>query len=155
MLLAGLAAALYSPASFAEDKADHLAIIVGKSSKLEDASFSDLQKYFKAEKTKAPDDTKIVIVMLEAGRPERDAALKGIYKMNESEYTEFFVSATFTGAVKAAPKALPSPAALKKFIADTPGAIGYIRASDTDDSVKTLKVDGKFPGDVDYRLKMK
>lgn len=150
-----LAAVFVSARTFAEDKADHLAVVVNKSVKLDDVSSGDLQKYFKADKSKTPDGTKIIIVMIDVGHPERDAALKYIYKMSESEYTEFFVSATFTGAVQAAPKALPSAAAMKKYIADTPGAIGYIRASDADDTVKVLKVDGKAPGEAEYSLKMK
>lgn len=150
-----LAAALVSGTAFAQDKADQLAVIVGKSSKLEDISSADLQKYFKAEKGKTPDGTKIVIVMLDVGRPERDAALKGIYKLSENDYNDFFVSATFTGAVTAAPKALPSPAAMKKYVGDTPGAIGYLRASEATDEVKVLKIDGKSPGDPAYSLKMK
>jgi ABC-type phosphate transport system substrate-binding protein len=93
--------------------------------------------------------------MQDVGRPERDAALAGIYKMGEAEYGDYFVGQTFTGAVKSAPKSWPSAAAVKEYVAATPGAIGYVRASDADDSVKVLKVDGKAPGDADYSLKMK
>ena len=106
-----LVAVLISAPVIGEEKTDHLAIIVSKSSQFEDISTSNLQKYFKAEKSKTPDGKKIVIFMMDLGRPERDAALKHIYQMSESEYTDFFVSATFTGAVQAAPKALSSPAA--------------------------------------------
>ena len=139
----------------AEDKADHLAVIVGKTSKLDDVSSADLQRYFKAEKSKTPDGVKLVIVMLDLGRPEREAALRSIYKMSEAEYNDYFVGATFTGAVQSAPKALPSVAAVKKFVAETPGAIGYVRASDADDTVKSLKVDGKAPGEAGYKIGMK
>ena len=139
----------------AQDKADQLAVIVGKTSALESVTTAELQKYFKAEKSKAPDGTKIVIVMQDVGRPERDAALRDIYKMGEAEYGDYFVGQTFTGAVKSAPRSFPSPAAVKEYVAATPGAISYVRASDADDSVKVLKVDGKAPGDADYSLKMK
>jgi len=139
----------------AQDKADCLAIITGTGSSLTDVSKADLERFFRADKTKAPDGTKVSIVMLDTGRPEREAALRGIYKMGETEYNDFFVSATFTGAVAAAPKSFPTPMAVKKYVATTPGAISYIRASDADDTVKVLKVDGKAPGDADYSLKMK
>jgi ABC-type phosphate transport system substrate-binding protein len=139
----------------AQDKSTELAIIVGKSSALDDVTTAQLQKYFKAEKTKAPDGTKIAIVMQDVGNPERDAALHDIYKMSEAEYNDYFVGQTFTGAVAAAPKALPSSAAVKQYVAATAGALGYVRASDADDSVKVLKVDGKSPGDAGYSLSMK
>jgi len=137
----------------AQDKAGCLAVIVNKTAKLDTVSTSDLQKYFKAEKTKMPDGTKIVIVMADVGRPERDAALKEIYTMSEADYNDYFVGQTFTGAVAAAPKALPSPAAIKAFVAQTPGAIAYVSGADADDSIKVLTIDGKAPGDAGYSLK--
>ena len=140
---------------WAGDASGDLAVIVNKDCKLTDVSSADLAKYFKADKSKMPDGTKVAIAMQDVGRPEREAALKGIYKMSETEYNDHFVEATFTGAVAAAPKALPSGAAVKKFIADTPGGLSYVRGGDVDDSVKVLKIDGKSPGDADYKLKLK
>ena len=148
------AAALGLSSVQAQDKAAGLAIIVNKASKFSDLSLADLQKYFRAEKTKSPDGIKIIIVMADVGRPERGAALKTIYNLSEAEYNDYFVGQTFTGAVSAAPKALPSPAAIKLYVAQTPGAIAYVRASDADDSVTVLKIGGKSPGDADYPLKM-
>ncbi|HWA85618.1 MAG TPA: hypothetical protein VG710_05300 [Opitutus sp.] len=134
-------------------RAADLAVVVNKTCGLDGVGAAELTKYFKAEKSKTPDGTKLVIVVQDVGRPERAAALKGIYKMSESEYSEYFVEATFTGAVAAAPKALPTGAAVKKFVAETPGGIGYIRDSDVDDTVKVVKIDGKSPGAADYPLK--
>jgi hypothetical protein len=134
--------------------ADSLAVIVNPANKLSAATTAELQRYFKAEKTKTPDGVKLVIVMQEAPRPEREMALKAIYKMTETEYSAYFVEATFTGAVASAPKTFPSGAALKKFVAVTPGAIGYIRDSELDETVKALKIDGKSPADPDYSLKV-
>jgi hypothetical protein len=151
LLLSSLGLALFVAGARAED----LAIIVNKTNSLENITSAELVKYFKAEKSKAPDGKKIVIVMQDAGRPERAAALKDIYKMSETEYNDYFVEATFTGAVAAAPKALPSGAAVKSFVAETPGGLGYALSSEADASVKVLKIDGKAPGDADYKLKMK
>lgn len=135
-------------------RADDLAIVVNKACGLDHVTSAELAKYFKAEKTKAPDGTRLVLVVQDAGRPERDVALKKIYKMSESEYSDYFVEATFTGAVAAAPKSLPSSAAVKQFVAATAGGLGYIAASEADDSVKVLTVDGHAPGDADYPLKL-
>jgi hypothetical protein len=136
-------------------RAADLVIVVNKSCALDNVTSAELTKFFKAEKSKAPDGTKLVIVMQDSGRPERDAALAAIYHMSESEYNDYFVEATFTGAVATAPKAVSSGAAVKKFVSDTAGGLGYVRDSDVDDSVKVVKVDGKAPGDPDYKLKLK
>jgi ABC-type phosphate transport system substrate-binding protein len=138
----------------AAEKSDHLAIIVGKASSLDSVSASDLQKIFRAQKTRCPDGNRIVLVMRDTGQPEREAALREIYKMSEAEFQRYFLQATFTGTVQAAPRTLPSAQAVKKFIADTPGAIGYIRGDEVDDTVKAISVDGKVPGDPDYGLKI-
>jgi len=45
-----------------------------------------------------------------------------------------------------APKSLPSAAAVKKFVAETPARSATCAARDLDDSVKALKIDGKSPG---------
>jgi len=47
---------------------------------------------------------------------------------------------------------LASPEILRKFVFNAPGAIGYLRASDVDDSVKVVRVDGRMPEEEDYRL---
>lgn len=149
-LFLALAAAGFLTRGFAAD----LAIVVNKASSLDNLSSAELTKYFKADKSKAPDGTKVVIVMQAPGRAERAAALKGIYKMSESEYSDYFVEATFTGAVAEAPRALADGAAVKSFVAGNAGGLGYIAASEADDSVKVLKVDGKAPGDAGYKLSL-
>lgn len=139
----------------AQDKAGHLAIVVNKASSLSELSSAELAKYFKAEKTKAPDGSKVLIVMQEGGRPEREAALQNIYKMSDGEYNKYFLQATFTGAVASAPKALGNGRAVLAFVAASPNALGYLKGDETDDTVKVLKIDGKVPGDAGYAVHSK
>jgi hypothetical protein len=60
----------------------------------------------------------------------------------------------FTGEVFVSPKTLASPVGVRKFVFNVPGAIGYVRASDVDSSVKVLRVDGRLPADKDYSLRI-
>ncbi len=139
----------------AGDKAEDLAIVVNKASSLNDVSTADLTKFFKVEKSKAPDGSKLVVVMQDSGRPEREAALKGIFKMNDGELSRYYLQATFTGAITAAPKSVPNGASVVKFVTDTAGGIGYVKGDEATDAVKVVKVDGKSPGEDGYALKMK
>lgn len=141
--------------SWAQDKSSDLAVVVNKGVGLNDVSSATLARYFKGEKTRAPDGTKMVVVMFDQGHAERAAALKGIYKLSESEFNDYFVCAIFTGAVSAAPRALATGAAIKGFVASTTGGISYLMGRDVDDSVKVLKIDGKSPGEPDYPLRGK
>ena len=65
-----------------------------------------------------------------------------------------FIQGVFTGVVFVSPKTLGTPAEVLKFVFNVPGAIGYVRASDVDSSVKVLRVDGRLPDDKDYALRM-
>ena len=141
--------------ALAQDKAGDLAIVVAKNRDIDNVTSDELTKIFRAEKNKGSDGVRFVLIARETGSPERTAALAGIYKVSEDEYAKYFLQATFTGLVQAAPRSLTSPAAMRQFVASTPGAIGYLRGSDVDDSVKVVKVDGKSPGDADYSLKIK
>ena len=154
ILLFALVSSLKIGLASAQDKSADLAIVVGKNSPLDNVSHAELTKIFRAEKGKGPDGVRFVILMREAGSPERTAALGDIYQMNEADYGKYFLQATFIGLVQAAPRQV-NAATLRQLVAGTPGAIGYARASDVDDSVKIVKVDGHSPGEADYPLKIK
>jgi hypothetical protein len=50
------------------------------------------------------------------------------------------------------PKILATPAGVRKFVFNVPGAIGYLRISDVDASVKTVRIENLLPSDKGYRL---
>jgi phosphate transport system substrate-binding protein len=135
-------------------RADDLAIIVAKDVPLDDVALPDLVKIFRCEKTTAPDGTRLTIVTREKGSAERAAALAGIYKFSDAAFEKYFMQQVFTGSVAAAPRIVASVPGLKKLAASAPGTIGYVRASDVDDSVKVVKIDGLAPGAPGYALKV-
>ena len=92
--------------------------------------------------------------MLASGQPERKAVLRDIYHMNESEFNNHFIQGLFTGEVFVSPKALANVGEVRKFVFNVPGAIGYLRASDADASVKVVRVDGHLPEDKEYSLRI-
>ena len=151
----GLAILLLTGPALAEDKADHLAIIVNKKSGVDNLALAQLTKIFRGERPRDPQGNKFVILMREKDSAERSAVLKIVYAMSEQEYQKYFLQATFTGAVQSAPKQVNGAAATITFVANNPGAIGYVRASEVDDSVAVVKVDGKAPGEDGYGVKLK
>jgi ABC-type phosphate transport system substrate-binding protein len=131
-----------------------LAIIVNQSNPVENFSFDDLRKIFLGERSHWPNGRRITLVMLDPAQPERKAVLRDIYGMNEKDFNNHFIQGVFTGAVFVSPKTLANPADVRKFVFNVPGAIGYVRASDVDSSVKVLRVDGRLPEDKDYRFRL-
>jgi ABC-type phosphate transport system substrate-binding protein len=131
-----------------------VAIIVNQSNPVENFSFDELRRIFMGERSHWPNGRRIALVMLDTSQPERKAVLRDIYEMSEKDFNQHFIQGVFSGAVLVSPKTLASSADVRKFVFNVPGAIGYVRASDVDPSVKVLHVDGRLPEDKDYRLRL-
>jgi ABC-type phosphate transport system substrate-binding protein len=131
-----------------------LAIIVNQSNPVENFSLDELRKIFLGERSHWPNGRRITLVMLDTTQPERKVVLRDIYGMSEKDFNSHFIQGVFTGAVFVSPKTLATAADVRKFVFNVPGAIGYVRASEVDSSVKVLRVDGHLPEDKDYRFRL-
>jgi ABC-type phosphate transport system substrate-binding protein len=131
-----------------------LAIIINPSNPVENCSFDDLRKIFLGEKSHWPNGRRITLVMLDPAQPERKVVLREIYNMSEKDLNTHFIQGVFAGGVLAPPKTLGSAAEVRKFVFNVPGAIGYVKGTEVDPSVKILRIDGRLPDDKDYRLRL-
>ena len=129
-----------------------LAIIVNRSNPVNDLSLRELRKLFLGERNHWPNGHRVAIAMLDYGQPERQTVLRLIYRMDENEYQDHLLREVFRGDVFVPPKTLASPAVVRKFVFNAPGAIGYVRASDVDDTVKVVRIDGMLPEAKNYPL---
>ena len=130
-----------------------LAVVVNKSNALETISSADLRLMILGEKTKWPDGKKVSPVQTSAESPEGMLQMKVVFKMSDAVLKRYYMQAAFTGKDIAPPADVRSAAALKQFVARTPGAVGCILASDVDGTVSVLKVDGAAPGEASYKLR--
>jgi ABC-type phosphate transport system substrate-binding protein len=146
---------LSSAASPAAGTDQTIAIIVNQSNPIDNCSFEELRKIFLGEKSHWPNGRRITLVLSDPSSPERKAVLRDIYAMSEKDLNNHFIQGVFSGSILSAPKTLATAAEVRKFVFNVPGAIGYVRGSEVDPSVKTLRVDGRLPEDKDYRLRLK
>jgi len=131
-----------------------LAIVVNRANPVENLSLSELRKIFLVERSHWPNGRRIVVAMMDDGQPERQTVLRQIYRMNEDGYRDYFIKGMFREDIFVAPKTLASPIVMRKFVFNAPGAIGYLRSSEVDASVKVLRIDGHLPDDKDYSLQI-
>jgi phosphate transport system substrate-binding protein len=153
-LIALGAVLLAAPRPARENAAEPLAIVVNRSNPMNEVSLSDLRKIYRGQRTRWSNGRRVTIVMRDPGTPEREAILRSLYGLDEEEYRRGFLQAIFTGEASDAPKMLATPNGVLRFVFNVPGAIGYVRASEVDASVKTLRVDGRLPGEAGYRLEV-
>jgi phosphate transport system substrate-binding protein len=135
-------------------EARSLAIVVNTANPVDNLSMAELRKVFLGERSHWPNGRRITLVMMDQGQPERTTLIREVCQMSESDFNKHFLHGLFTGEVFVSPKTLSSPVGVRKFIFNVPGAIGYVRLSDVDSTVKVLRVDGLRPEDKDYALRI-
>jgi ABC-type phosphate transport system substrate-binding protein len=146
-------------ASPAEAAGDPIVVIVNKSNPVDNLSMEELKKLFLSDRSRWDTGKAVAPVILPPGTPERTSFLKMVCGMSDAEMNKYFMQAAFTGKSATPPKQVSSSAALKAFVAESPGAIGFVKGMDfhgdgSDGGVKAVKVDGTSAGDSGYKLKM-
>jgi len=129
-----------------------LAIVVNRSNPVDDLSTDELRKAFLGGRQRWPNGRKITVVMRPPGDMDRDFVLRTVCRMSEAEFQKYVLQATFTGETSVGPRVLDTALGVRRFVFNVPGAIGYIRLSEVDDTVKVLHIDGRAPTDPGYRL---
>jgi len=143
-----------SPRLARAQDSEPLAIVVNRSNPLSEISLADLRRVFRGQRTRWSNGRRVTLVMRDPGAPERNAILQSLYGLEEQQYRRTYLQAVFSGEATDAPKTLASTNGVLRFVYNVPGAIGYVRARDVDASVKTLRVDGRLPGESGYRLEV-
>jgi phosphate transport system substrate-binding protein len=130
----------------------HVAVIVNLSNPVNDLSLKELRSIVMLQQTQWPNGRRITVALHEPGYPEREAVLRRVYRMNEAAFTRYFLHATFTGQISSGPRQLGTSGGLRRFVVNVPAAVGFIRLTDVDASVKTVTIDGRAAGAPGYFL---
>lgn len=131
-----------------------LAIIVNRSNTVNGVTMLELRKLFLGERGHWPDGHRVTLVMRGPGEPERQTILRDVCQLNENDFKNHFLHGLFTGEILVSPKILDTPMGVRKFIFNVPGAIGYLRQTDVDATVKVLRIDELLPEDQGYKLRV-
>jgi phosphate transport system substrate-binding protein len=129
-----------------------LVIVVNRSNPVNNLTQTELRKIFLGSRSHWANGRRITLVMRDPNEPERKTILREVCGMNEDQFKNHFLHGLFTGEILVSPKILSTPAGVRKFIFNVPGAIGYLRISDLDDSIKVVRIDELLPDDKGYKL---
>lgn len=122
-----------------------LAVIVNRENAVTDVSIADLRRIMFGETTRWPDGKKITIALREPGQPERDAVLRLVCRMGETDFSRSLLHTAYRIGAHAGIKELDTSVGVRRFVFNVPGAIGYVRSSEVDSSVKVLHLKGTVP----------
>jgi ABC-type phosphate transport system substrate-binding protein len=136
---------------------DAIVVIVNSANPVDNLSAGELKKLFLSDRSRWDTGKAVAPVMLSPGAAERTSFLKIVCGMSDGDLGKYFMQAAFTGKSATPPKEVGTASAVKSFVASSPGAIGFVKASDLpsgDTSVKAVKVDGASAGDPGYKITM-
>ena len=141
--------------------ADDVAVIVNKSNPVSALTMAELQKILLGPRPKWTSGKEIAVLMTQPGQPERSGTLKIVCGMSETDFNLHFIRGWryVDGSSNSDnghwPKVFASGVQLRQSVAGAPSAVGFIKASQVDDSVKVVSVDGSSPGQPAYKLRLK
>jgi ABC-type phosphate transport system substrate-binding protein len=156
-----VATALLAFGTASQAAADDVAVIVNKSNPVSAFTMAELQKILLGPRPKWTSGKEIAVLMTQPGQPERSGTIKIVCGMSETDFNLHFVrglrkaDGSTTGDNGYSPKVFSSGAQLRQSVASGANAVGFIKASEVDDSVKVVSVDGSSPGQLAYKLKLK
>jgi ABC-type phosphate transport system substrate-binding protein len=157
VVLTSAMALLLSVAPSVRAAGDPIVVLVNSSNPVDNLSIGELKKIFLSDRSKWDTGKSVAPVMLGPGAAERSIFLKIVCGMNDADFKKYFVQAAFEGKDATPPKEVSSARDVKSVVAGSPGAIGFVRASDFSEGesgLKAVKVDGSASGDASYKLKM-
>jgi hypothetical protein len=128
-----------------------LAVVVAKSSSVQDVSLSELKRIFTNEGDSDSSGQRYVPFNHPPHTTDRVAFDKIVLGMSPDEVSQFWIDRRIRG-LSGPPRSVDSLSLLLRLIGRLPGAVSYARPAQLTGDVRAVRVNGKLPGDPDYPL---
>jgi ABC-type phosphate transport system substrate-binding protein len=131
-----------------------LAIVVNRNNPVDNMTLWQLRNVFLGEKRWWSGNRRVVPVTLPRGAAERQTMHRVVDQMTDADLDKYFFFGVYRGELFTTPTIQRTPKDVRAFVSGHPGAIGYLRASDLDDSLKVVRINGLLPEDDGYPLRL-
>lgn len=149
--LSVLALALTASPADAGTGDEPLAIVVAKSSSVQELSMYELKRLYMGDSMNTPNGKKLLPLNRGTKTGERVGFDQTVLGMSPEEAARYWIDRRIRGR-SGAPKAVDPANVVQKVVSRLPGAISYVRRSEVSDDVRIIRVDGKLPGDSGYGI---
>jgi ABC-type phosphate transport system substrate-binding protein len=129
-----------------------VAIVVHPDAPVRNMSMDELRRVFQAEVQFWRDGSRITLLVRAPVAYERDVVLNRIYRMDEEQFRQYWVSKMFRAEVPAGPQVVYSAQMARELVSVIPGAITFMPASEVSSNSRVVRIDGKLPGEAGYPL---
>jgi ABC-type phosphate transport system substrate-binding protein len=155
-LLAGILSLILLPPSVLptiQAAGGDVAVVVRPDLPADNLTLSQTRKLLLGEQQFWNSTLRVTLLLRAPAARERDVVLKVIYRMNEAEFRQFWISKMFRAESASGPKVVYSNEMAAELVNALPGSVAFVDASQVPKGLKVLKIDGKLPGQAGYPLK--
>jgi len=129
-----------------------VAVVVGPDTPVDNLSFADVRKLFMGDRQYWNSGLRVTLLIRAPVARERDVVLKVIYGMTEAQFRQYWISKIFRLETSSGPKIVYSTEMAAELVTAIPGAVAFMDSAIVPKSLKTVKIDGRSPGEKGYRL---
>ena len=128
-----------------------LAVVVAKSSPVQDLTVAELRRIFTSEGDSDGSGQRYVPFNHPPHTTDRMGFDQAVLGMSADDVSQFWIERKIRG-LPGPPRSVDSLSLLLRLIARLPGAIGYARPTQVTGDVRVVRVNGKLPSDARYPL---
>jgi hypothetical protein len=146
------AALVVHPARLTAQSTD-IAVVVHPDVALDNLPLTELRRMLLGDREFWPSGVRVTLLLRAPIAQERDVAVQRVCEMTEAQFRQHWIAKVFRADTPNSPKIVYSAEAALDQVSRVPGALTFVQASAVGKGVKTLKIDGKLPGQQGYPLK--
>ena len=146
------AVVLWVAASVAPACARDVAVISNQASGVSALTLPDLVKLCKAQTTRWPDGTPVLLVISEPGSPAMKTVAEKIYSMTPVQMQDLVATTNHGRKNRPAILVTHSDQEVIRRVESSPGALGLVDVYSITDAVKVVRIGGKLPLEPGYPL---
>jgi hypothetical protein len=146
-------ASFFTLAAGPASESNPIALIVRSDLPLDNLPFTEVRRLMLGDRQFWSSSLKITLLMRAPGAREREIVLKDIYQMSEAQFRQYWIAKVFRAEAASGPRIVYSNQMATELVAQIPGAVAFVDASQVPAGLKIMKINGHLPGEPGYPLR--
>lgn len=130
-----------------------IAVVVHPGVPVNELSLAEVRKVLLGDRQFWSLNLRVTVLMRAPEAREREVILKSVYQMTEAQFRQYWIAKVFRAEVASGPRIVYSEEEAGGAASTTPGSIAFVDAARIPKGLKVLRIDGRLPGDKEYRLR--
>ena len=155
VFVAGLAFRISAPELRAQETqaTSDIAVVVSADNPMNDISLATLRKVVLGDLTSWKNHANVVLILRPEGSPERDAVMRVVAQMTDSQFKQYWMGKVFRGEATTEPLTVASKGVMLEYLGGREGGIAFIEDPKMFPHIKVVTVNGLKPGELKYPLR--